>query len=445
MPALNISTQTLGAGSTVTWTTRNVPPVNVSAESLSKGSAVNESMTVVRTTVNTPGFATKGVGPLPVHNFFYEEKARRWTYGVSLSNDMGYDTTTWYRTIGPQSGYSPTLTNFVDTTAPSPPGGPSVTDVLDRKARAEVLTRIKDMKVNMAQAFAEREQTVRLFADTAKRIANTLISLKHGNIIEAASHLGLPVSSKRQRARVRSRVRSAPRRAANQVANDWLALQYGWKPLLSDITGAAESLAKRFNQPIRSFSHSRASKTTKDLYLNYVYEATSGATIANRKLDPGRRTGTVVVNGKSEISYALQYSASNQSHWPTALGLTNPLELAWELLPYSFVADWFINVGQTLSTLDATVGLQFLQGTKTTFHKYTWVSEGSQTGVTGSRWYQYSNGVQTFTWVYVKREVLTDFPSPALPVFKDNPFTSGHIANAAALVVTAAEKFLSRR
>jgi len=33
-------------------------------------------------------------------------------------------------------------------------------------------------------------------------------------------------------------------------------------------------------------------------------------------------------------------------------GLTNPLALAWEVIPYSFVCDWWINVGDVLASLD---------------------------------------------------------------------------------------------
>ncbi len=31
------------------------------------------------------------------------------------------------------------------------------------------------------------------------------------------------------------------------------------------------------------------------------------------------------------------------------LGLTNPAAVAWELVPYSFVVDWFVNVGDYLN------------------------------------------------------------------------------------------------
>jgi hypothetical protein len=36
----------------------------------------------------------------------------------------------------------------------------------------------------------------------------------------------------------------------------------------------------------------------------------------------------------------------------TAHGFTNPFALAYELIPFSFVIDWWINVGDVLASLD---------------------------------------------------------------------------------------------
>lgn len=38
---------------------------------------------------------------------------------------------------------------------------------------------------------------------------------------------------------------------------------------------------------------------------------------------------------------------------PARFGLVNPLEVAWELLPFSFVADWFLPIGGYLNAMDA--------------------------------------------------------------------------------------------
>lgn len=72
------------------------------------------------------------------------------------------------------------------------------------------------------------------------------------------------------------------------------------------------------------------------------------------------------------------------------LGLTNPAEVAWEVVPFSFVIDWFIPVGNFLSSLDSLVGVQDLtvcRGYKTTsvWSVHTAGGKGVQSNVTKAR------------------------------------------------------------
>jgi hypothetical protein len=39
------------------------------------------------------------------------------------------------------------------------------------------------------------------------------------------------------------------------------------------------------------------------------------------------------------------------------MGLTNPAVVAWELVPFSFVVDWFVNVSEFLGQFDEFIGL----------------------------------------------------------------------------------------
>ena len=40
------------------------------------------------------------------------------------------------------------------------------------------------------------------------------------------------------------------------------------------------------------------------------------------------------------------------------LGLVNPASVAWELIPFSFLVDWFLPVGKFLESYTDTVGMQ---------------------------------------------------------------------------------------
>jgi hypothetical protein len=41
-------------------------------------------------------------------------------------------------------------------------------------------------------------------------------------------------------------------------------------------------------------------------------------------------------------------------------GLTQPVEAIWELVPFSFIVDWFFNVGETLAAFTPNYGIESL-------------------------------------------------------------------------------------
>lgn len=55
---------------------------------------------------------------------------------------------------------------------------------------------------------------------------------------------------------------------------------------------------------------------------------------------------------------------------PAKVGLTNPLSVAWELIPFSFVVDWFLPIGKYLDALD--VPLLYTFTDKILVNKYIW-------------------------------------------------------------------------
>lgn len=280
----------------------------------------------------------------------------------------------------------------------------------------KLLSRAKDMKINLAQAFAERQQTANLIATTATRMANAMRNLKKGDLGAAAENLGVKVSKNARR----RHNRSFKNNQSQAVANGWLELQYGWKPLLGDVFGAAEAIANANHRPPRF----RVSATAKR-HLVSSYE--TGGKVAN----------SLPVLNEVETHYEVKHVVYFQPHAsvlsvPAALGLTNPLLVAWELVPYSFVVDWFFPLGNWISNLDATFGLEFVGGSKTEFERsrLTSLANGSI-----KRSYDTMSGTvygETST-VRCTRSALTTWPLLQPPAFK-NPVSTLHAANALALL-----------
>lgn len=282
------------------------------------------------------------------------------------------------------------------------------------EANLKVLVKIKEAKVNMAVAVAERMKTIDMIAERVRKIAQAMIDLRKGNLAGVAEGLGIAISN-----RGKKRIRSSIRRSTKGVSRSWLELQYGWKPLLSDIDGMTNYLASLDNIIV-----GRASAS-----------ATRRITWSKRSALTG---GYDLDFGYWDITY--RYTVYYQAALPvipnmTQLGLTNPLLIVWELVPYSFVVDWFLPIGNALEQLDATLGLKFNSGGYSSF-KQTKRTRRRSTRTTSSTLDDESDKTYQFEGVYVNRTTLVSFPTAVLPTLK-NPITLGHLANATALLRVA--------
>jgi len=117
----------------------------------------------------------------------------------------------------------------------------------------------------------------------------------------------------------------------------------------------------------------------------------------------------------------------------SALGLLNPVAVAWERVPWSFVVDWVIPVGNSIRAFTAPLGLEFFTGSCTyrTFVKSRgpWayqatsapgrmiVSKPAESGAKGLR---------------IERTVYGSFPTGGL--YYRNPFSTTRVVNALALI-----------
>lgn len=283
-------------------------------------------------------------------------------------------------------------------------------DVLTRCNNAH-MDEIMDRKVNLLQAFAERKQVVRLILDNAKKLASAIRHVKKGNLRYAARALGVSPLQKSTR--------------GNDIAANWLALQYGWKPLLSDIKGAAELLAQRhYSNPHRFVFLTKRRSVSKVLNHGSFFGSYPS---------PATLTGITT----SRVRQESVYEVSNQFiRDGSSTGIYDVPTLLWELTPYSFVVDWFLPVGNFLSRLNYDAGLSFVSRLQTQYSSFEGTAAPAASHATpgmGTFLIREASGSFRSSAMRIDR-MLGVAVSPKIPMFKD-PFSPLHAMNAIALAM----------
>lgn len=278
-----------------------------------------------------------------------------------------------------------------------------------------------DVQSNLAVSFAQIGKTMNLIIDYSNRIRGSLVNLKKGNLSGAAKTLWAGKTPRYQPGQRPS--------VSKSTAQNWLAFQYGWKPLLNDIHGALEALAE-FTAAF-DFVRRVTSSATHSLV---EVQALKNAHVIHASEDAGFNK----VSTTSRCKFVLYYQISDPlKTFMAQTGFTNPVNLAWELLPFSFVVDWFLPVGPYLETLSSWDGLAFKDGSETNFTKQEATSAitFNSTKFVGGGTTEYRHRSHYHRiMVELGRIRLTSFPSQNLPEIRYGLSSVHRAANAIALM-----------
>jgi len=193
------------------------------------------------------------------------------------------------------------------------------------------LLSIKGRSAEVGAALGELKPTVEALANTAMRGANFIRHMRRGRWKEAADDLGISL-------------KAFNTNRGKALADYWLAYAYGWRPLagtMYDIQETFSGAVQRISNIVEGTGSAKVGESHRFVYGNWNVEgdwdcgcrAVFKATLTNPKV--------ALLN---------------------SIGLTNPVSVAWELVPFSFVVDWFMPVGNTLEAMTAGHGLEWLGG-----------------------------------------------------------------------------------
>lgn len=187
----------------------------------------------------------------------------------------------------------------------------------DNSAYGEFMKKLKSAEAMLAVNYAERAQALDMMQRRALQLYRFTRAIARRDLVGAAKELGVkPKQTMRKRAR--------------SAADNFLEFHFGWSPLVADIYACVDLLQGPVPWGLIQGKGRKIPISTK---------LSGGSQWAIYKGYERSFCGAVVAVTNPNLFLA------------NSLGLVNPASVLWELVPFSFLLDWFVNVGDFLTSM----------------------------------------------------------------------------------------------
>lgn len=293
------------------------------------------------------------------------------------------------------------------------PSMPSLASIFTANDELRIITkmqkRVNDTDFDPSVFLGTINQSFATIADRTVRIAKSIAYIKKGNWARAREAV---YGHKSGRTSVKK-----------STAQNVLEIQYGWRPLVDDVHEAAIWVAALLNKPRMQRVSQRLQRIGE---VNLLPAARHS--FASQELLVRKQIIAYLKEEKQDVS----------------LNAWSPANLAWELLPWSFVIDWFIPIGEYLQARGVASQLKGTFVITTKYEKRLWGnhyggSYGTCDEVTAV--HDYAGLTPTWTEGQMERTISTtlNVELPELkPLAKAASFE--HCLNAVALLLSSRDE-----
>jgi len=259
---------------------------------------------------------------------------------------------------------------------------------------------------NLPIFLAEGKKTASMVVQRATHLVTLLRQLRRGNLDYFFDNLAVTTTA-RKRGRLKRQFNSSFGKDASLAAgNLWLETVYGWLPFMNDVYDASLALSQLANE-----EHAQVGSVRASVRIEYKEEQALAFMVS----PPIQCKRTRLVRESRRGVW--HFMPKPGSLIPGTLGLTNPALVVWELVPFSFVADWFLPIGDYLEGLD----LPFLVDHKGGSHGFRQEVIDSYSNFTSTYYNVLCSGGGFAHYVHVERKKLAGVPSPSLTGIRFNP------------------------
>lgn len=215
---------------------------------------------------------------------------------------------------------------------------------------ATVIGSAEDSRKLNAAIFSARNRAIsKMKGDAQAQLGLMLATWEEtSSLIVSASNAAKDFTDTERKQRLIAKLRKR-----GSVSNTHLMFIFGVLPTALDLKAAAEVLSKPF--PVKE-TRIRRTATSASVSKGGSYRGTLYS-------EYGVLVGGTVRVTNPKLSFA------------NDLGLINPLSIAWDKIPFSFLINMFCPVGAFFNSLTDLVGYEVIDGFHTTFQKKTWNGE----------------------------------------------------------------------
>lgn len=182
-------------------------------------------------------------------------------------------------------------------------------------------------------AIAERASTVEMLLMRVKQVHKGASHLRRGHFVEFLNTFGIQHLPKHRNKRW-----SRPQ----DFSKLWLEYWMGWAPTIGDIYSACEALGQGVpDRPIKAGAHAVNHQKKVTIY--------------------GSSTITCVMDTKVSVKLQGVVQVTNPSMFQlNSLGLLNPALTVFQVIPFSWMVGWFINLEQVFGQISDWYGLKLV-------------------------------------------------------------------------------------
>lgn len=245
-------------------------------------------------------------------------------------------------------------------------------------------------RAQLGVTIAEANQAYAMIHDRSIQLYRMFRKLRRGDLAGAQQTLNIAVG------------KSKP--ASKAMADLYLEVHFGALPLYSDIHDAVKVIQDPIKAQWVKATHS--GKYKKIQLSPHDAGEIPGRTYPN----PYKWDSDRYINMSHDVAMGAQVAVDNPNLWlANQMGLVNPLTVMWELVPFSFVVDWVVNVGQVLGAYSDFYGLSVTNAwtsfrARGDFHYHNTYSMMVAGNNPGERIFWDSSTIQGGRYIHLRRQ-----------------------------------------